>query len=187
MERTVLKTLRMLALAFGVTASWCAAAADGIPPPRGLAPAATGIAPPTRIPPMLDAEPAPAGTAIPSATVPQSVRRAVAADAAKRFKVAESAVVLTGAEQVTWNDGSLGCAEPGRVYTQNLVPGYRIVAKTSAGDLAYHTDSRGYVVSCAATRAQSGIPPRARPAQAPEPVDGATPRTLPPAPVQPDR
>jgi hypothetical protein len=114
-----------------------------------------GIAPPTRIPDALEARPEPAGTAVASAAVPQAVRRAVAADAAKRFKVAESAVVLTRAEQVTWSDGSLGCTEPGRFYTQNLVPGYRIAAKTSAGELIYHTDSRGNVVSCAV----SGGPP----------------------------
>ena len=46
-------------------------------------------------------------------SVPREVRRAVVADAARRFKVAESAVVLTQAEQVTWNDGSLGCPQPG--------------------------------------------------------------------------
>ena len=111
-----------------------------------------GIAPPTRIPDVLESLPEPAGTAVPSAAVPQAVRRAVVADAAKRFKVAESAVVLTRAEQVTWSDGSLGCPEPGRYYTQNLVPGYRIAAKTSAGELIYHTDSRGNVVSCGRRR-----------------------------------
>jgi hypothetical protein len=125
----------------------------------------------------------PSGTAIESAAVPQAVRRAVVADAAKRFRVSENSVVLTRAEQLTWSDGSLGCAEPGRFYTQNLVPGYRIVAKTTAGELTYHTDSRGNVVNCAATVPPPGNQLRANPGAA----DDSDPRTQPPVPVQPDR
>lgn len=70
------------------------------------------------------------------------------ADAARRFKVPESAVVLTRAEQVTWPNAALGCPEPGTMYTQALVPGFRVVAKTSSGELLYHTDSSGDVRSC---------------------------------------
>lgn len=108
----------------------------------------TGIAPPTRIPDVEIPVASPAGEAIGVAQMPRSVRRAVVADAAKRFKVAESQVVLARAERVTWNNGSLGCAEPSRMYAQALVPGFRVIAKTSAGDLAYHTDSHSRAVSC---------------------------------------
>ena len=108
----------------------------------------TGIAPPTRIPDVEIPVASPAGEAIGVAQMPRSVRRAVVADAAKRFNVAQSQVVLARAERVTWNDGSLGCAEPSRIYAQVLVPGFRVIAKTSAGDLAYHTDSHSRVVSC---------------------------------------
>ena len=83
-----------------------------------------------------------------TASMPRAVRRAVVADAARRFKVAESAVVLARAEQVTWSDGSLGCPEPGRMYTQMLVPGFRVTATTTAGQMLYHTDTRGNVVTC---------------------------------------
>lgn len=112
-------------------------------------PVSTGIGPPTRIP-EVPAPAGPAGEAIPSASVPREVRRAVAADAAKRFKVAESAVVLTRAEKVTWSDAALGCPEPGQTYAQMLVEGFRIVAKTDAGSLTYHTDSGGRIVICGA-------------------------------------
>jgi hypothetical protein len=108
---------------------------------------ATPRAPPTRIPaPPLNDQPA--GQAVSTTAIPIDVRRAVVADAAKRFKVAESAVVLTSAEQVTWPNGALGCPEPGMVYTQALVPGFRLVAKTSAGELLYHTDALGHVRNC---------------------------------------
>ena len=82
-----------------------------------------GIAPPTRIPDPVEAVAAPTGQQVSTTAIPREVRRAVVADAAKRFNVAESAVVLTRAEQLTWPDGSLGCPQPGRMYTQMLVAG----------------------------------------------------------------
>jgi hypothetical protein len=123
-------------------------------------PLKTGIGPPTRIPDVAAAA-GPAGVAVPSASVPRDVRRAVVADAAKRFGVADTAVVLTRAEKVTWNDASLGCPEPGQVYAQMLVEGFRVVAKTPAGSLTYNTDGGGKVVSCgaAAPGMKSATPP----------------------------
>jgi hypothetical protein len=91
----------------------------------------------------------PAGQAVNTASMPRVVRRAVVADAARRFQVAESAVVLVNAEQVTWGDGSLGCPQPDRSYAQMLVEGYRVTATTAAGRLVYHTDTRGNVATCA--------------------------------------
>lgn len=116
-------------------------------PPRPTR-AAAGEAPPRRIPSPLPRSASPVGEAVPTASVPARVRRAVVADAARRFEVAESAVVLARAEQVTWPDGSLGCPQPGRMYTQALVPGYRLVAKSAQGEFEYHADSRGNVMTC---------------------------------------
>lgn len=136
------KSLKLLMLA-GVLAT-SARAADTPRTPHG-------IAPPTRIPDIETMAPLPAGEPVTTAQIPPAVRRAVVADAAKRFKVAESAVVLVRAEQLIWSDGSLGCPEPGRMYTQTLVPGFRLAATTTAGQLTYHTDSRGNAVTCAAS------------------------------------
>jgi len=122
-----------------------AACAGEVPPMK------TGIAAPTRIPAVAPEGPA-AGESLPIASVPRAVRRAVVADAAQRFKVAPSAVVLTRAEKVTWSDAALGCPEPGRMYAQVLAEGFRIAAKTSAGSLIYNTDSGGNVVSCGAAQ-----------------------------------
>ncbi|HKU88261.1 MAG TPA: hypothetical protein VJP84_00600 [Steroidobacteraceae bacterium] len=116
---------------------------------------ATPRAPPTRIPaPALNDQPA--GLTVSTTAIPVSVRRAVVADAARRFKVPESNVVLTRAEQVTWPNGALGCPEPGTMYTQSLVPGFRVVAKTSSGVLLYHTDTQGDVRNC---RVHEGVDP----------------------------
>jgi hypothetical protein len=136
------------------------------------------VAPPTRLPEPVAAA-APEGVPVSVATVPRDVRRAVVADAARRFAVAENAVVIAAAEQVTWNDGSLGCAEPGGMYTQALVPGYRITARTQSGALLYHTDAHGQVRQCARFQpGQKSLPPK-------PPGSGAEPRTDPAAP--PDR
>jgi hypothetical protein len=59
-----------------------------------------------------------------------------------------------------------------------LVAGFRVAAKTTEGELLYHTDSRGNVVNCA------GIAPGQRPADAAR--QGVQPRTGPP-PQTPDR
>lgn len=113
---------------------------------------ATPRAPPTRIPaPALNE--LPVGQAVSTTVIPIDVRRAVVADAAKRFKVAESAVVLVRAERVTWPNAALGCPEPGMMYTQAVVPGFRVVAKTTGGELLYHTDMLGNLRNC---RVQEG-------------------------------
>lgn len=149
-----------------------AVAAENPLPPR------TGMAPPARLPPSAETvSPLPAGTPVGIAAVPREVRRAVVADAAKRFSVAESAVVLTRAEQVTWSDGSLGCPEPGRMYTQSLIAGYLVAAKTTEGELTYHTDSRAFVVSCGSSR-----PTAAHKLSEKSAVRGSNPVTHPPAP-----
>jgi hypothetical protein len=108
-----------------------------------------GIAPPKRIPDPIALPAPPPGTRVAIANIPKEVRRAVVADAARRFEVAQSAVVLARAEQVTWSDSSLGCPSPGRQYAQVQVTGFRITVTTASGRMLYHTDSRGSVVACA--------------------------------------
>jgi hypothetical protein len=42
------------------------------------------------------------------------------------------------AEPVVWSDGSIGCPEPGVMYTQALVEGYRIVLAVDGEEVAFH-------------------------------------------------
>jgi len=102
------------------------------------------------------------------------VRRAVVADAARRFNVAENLVVVSSAERLTWNDGALGCPMPGMSYMQALVPGYRIVARTAEGAFIYHTDANGNLAVC---DTQLQRQERSNPKAAPKPVE---PRAEPP-------
>jgi hypothetical protein len=172
MESNIFKARSGWLLAGALSLCMLANAEDSNPP-------STQVAPPKRIPDVVPGvvldtvQAVPAGEPVNSASIPRAVRRAVVADAAKRFQVAEDAVVVASAEKVTWSDGSLGCPKPGLSYTQMLVPGYRVSATTTAGRMLYHTDTRGNVVTC-------GLPERVR-------GTGAEPRTQPPVREAPDR
>ena len=59
-------------------------------------------------------------------------------DLAIRVGIDQSRIAVLVAHELTWPDGSLGCPEPGGMYTQALVDGYRIEL-TDGGDVyAYH-------------------------------------------------
>src|SRR5687767_2202755 len=90
--------------------------------------------------------PAPTGAAVepsdePSPTPPSYsplVAEAVADLAATRG-VDEGSIELVAEEEVTWRDGSLGCAKRGMMYTQALVDGSRIVLRLAGTDYEYHS------------------------------------------------
>ena len=60
------------------------------------------------------------------------------ADAAERTGQDADDVEVVRFEQVTWPDGAIGCPEPGEMYTQALVEGYRIVIAVGDEELTYH-------------------------------------------------
>ena len=65
--------------------------------------------------------------------------REAVADLARRLDVAEGDITVEGVEDVTWNDGSLGCAEQGTMYTQALVDGSRITLLSGDRTYEYHS------------------------------------------------
>ena len=71
--------------------------------------------------------------------LPKSVLDPILADAAQRSGVAVGQLVVVTSLSITWNDSSLGCAEPGQAYTQVILEGYRVSIK--AGTTTY--DYRG--------------------------------------------
>jgi hypothetical protein len=79
-------------------------------------------------------------------------------DAASRSTTPRADIEVLSEDAVTWPDGSLGCPKPGMLYTQALVPGYRIVLQ--AGDLVlnYHSVARGKPVFCPASRVTAPVP-----------------------------
>lgn len=87
-----------------------------------------------------------------------SITEAALADAAKRTSLPRARLQLASAEAVTWPDGSLGCPEPGMMYTQALVPGYRVRIVAGEQVLDYHASVRGGLVLCPAERATQPLP-----------------------------
>ena len=85
-----------------------------------------------------------------------SVTQSAVADAARRTGLTHSDLKVLSAEAVTWSDGSLGCPQPGMMYTQALVPGFRIRMRAGTATLDYHAGRRGAPMFCPAG---SVVPP----------------------------
>lgn len=60
-------------------------------------------------------------------------------------------ITVVSAEEVEWNDTSLGCPEPDGMYAMMITPGFRIRLQSGAGTYHYHsaTDPEGPLVQCA--------------------------------------
>jgi hypothetical protein len=81
--------------------------------------------------------------------VPQQILALFRDDLARRALVKPETITVVGAAELQWPDGSLGCPKPGEMYTQMIVPGYRVVLQANGERYAYHSDQRGKFVVCA--------------------------------------
>lgn len=110
------------------------------------------LAPPVGATPVsapADAAPAtPAVGDVSMSGIPGDLLNAILADASERTGLSPDALVVTQAEATTWNDGSLGCPEPGMFYTQALVDGYQIVVEADGQALDYRVQSSGFFRLC---------------------------------------
>lgn len=70
-------------------------------------------------------------------------------DLAERFGADAEAITVVLIEEVTWRDGSLGCPQPGMLYTQALVEGARIVLEYDGVSYDYHSGPRTDPFFCA--------------------------------------
>lgn len=67
---------------------------------------------------------------------------------AQDLGIADDEITLIRLESVEWNDGSLGCPQPGENYLQVITPGYLIELEAQGTLYAYHTDLERQVVLC---------------------------------------
>ncbi|KRE98772.1 hypothetical protein ASG88_17175 [Nocardioides sp. Soil777] len=94
---------------------------------------------PVETPSSSPSEGEPTSPATSPPTTPAAGRVEVAvADLATRLGIEPAAVEVVSVEEVTWRDGSLGCAQPGMAYTQALVAGSRIVLRADGAEHEYH-------------------------------------------------
>ncbi len=80
--------------------------------------------------------------------VPQELLDVVLADLQERTGVAIEGVEVVESLSVVWNDGSLGCPQPGMMYTQALEPGYQVRLVANGQEYDYHLSERGFFVLC---------------------------------------
>ncbi|MGH3649360.1 MAG: hypothetical protein ACRDU9_01525 [Acidimicrobiia bacterium] len=84
------------------------------------------------------------------------------ADLARRLGVGPDEIEVLKVEAVTWPDGSLGCPEPGKIYTQALVDGHRIVLQHDERVYLYHSGQGDEPFLCPSAEKDGGydfIPP----------------------------
>ena len=113
------------------------AAGSGSPPVSGRA--------------IPSAEPIPSDGALPpggSDGLPADMLEDVIALAEEETGVDRSEIHVVLAEAVTWSDGSIGCPEAGMMYTQALVPGYRVILDIAGEELAFHAPESGEFKPC---------------------------------------
>lgn len=72
-----------------------------------------------------------------TSAAPTDVVRAVD-DLAATLDVDAGEVEVVAVEEVTWRDGSRGCAQPGMAYTQALIDGSRITLRAGGRTYEYH-------------------------------------------------
>jgi hypothetical protein len=138
----------LVLLAFAMAA--CAAGQGASPDETGT-PAASR---PIRSAPDLSTVP-PSGAPT-TGDVPAEILADLVADAAERTATGPDVVEVIQAEAVTWNDGSLGCPEPGMFYTQALVDGYHVILQAGDEELDYRVGAQGIFRLCEGPGRPSG-------------------------------
>ena len=100
-------------------------------------PGDASTAPPLSATPL---EPVTTSGSAPGFALDPSMPLVVAAvdDLAGRLGIAAADVTVVDARAVTWGDSSLGCPEPGMMYTQQLVDGTLVVLEAGGRRYEYH-------------------------------------------------
>lgn len=83
-----------------------------------------------------------------SGEVPPQLLAIFQDDLARRALVKPDAITVVSATEQQWSDGAMGCPQPGQMYTQMIVPGYRVVLQANGDRYTYHSDRRGNFILC---------------------------------------
>jgi len=103
----------------------------------------------TRPTPELVAEPVVPSTDPPFVgEVPAELLDDIIADLAERLEISVKEISIIQARAVEWNDGSLGCPQPGLMYIQVITPGFRVVLLAKDQMFDYHTDTKAQFILC---------------------------------------
>jgi hypothetical protein len=85
-------------------------------------------------------------------------------DLARRLPRDPADIEVVRGERVTWPDGALGCPQPGMMYTQALVNGYRVMLGVDGRTRVffYHSGPDGQPFLCPSDEPDGGhdfVPP----------------------------
>jgi len=79
---------------------------------------------------------------------PNDILDSILKDLAGKTGVPISDATIVQSQAVVWNDGSLGCPQPGVLYTQALVNGYWIILEVAGQRFDYRAANTGYFFLC---------------------------------------
>jgi len=68
--------------------------------------------------------------------------------AAAHLGISRDELSVDRVDDQQWPDSSLGCPQPGQLYSQIVTPGFLIVVSDGNKQLEYHTDGRAHVMLC---------------------------------------
>ena len=88
------------------------------------------------------------GEGIPRGATPDKTFDDILADLIERTGPNPDPVIIVRDEEATWNDGSMGCPQPGQVYTQAIVTGYWVVLMVGDVEYDYRAAQSGHFVYC---------------------------------------
>ena len=94
-------------------------------------------------PPMAEKSPPPGNANLASTSMPRKILNAMVADLATRLAVPTESIAVLKGVPVAWNDGSMGCPQPGMAYAQVITDGYWAVLEANGRRYSYHANSRG--------------------------------------------
>lgn len=87
-------------------------------------------------------------TSVGVGSVPEAIVSSVLADASRLSDLPEESLSVVRAEAVDWPDGSLGCPEPGKLYTQAIVAGYWVIVESPDRVFDYRITADGRLELC---------------------------------------
>ncbi len=90
--------------------------------------------------------------------IPKELLEPILNKAAELAKVSREQLVIVRAEPALWNDGSLGCPEPGMNYTQALVNGYWVVISVAGQTYDFRLGRGGSFQLCPEGRGHPPLP-----------------------------
>jgi hypothetical protein len=102
---------------------------------------------PERVPPTQATTPV-------TGEVPTALLDSILMDLVERTGAAMEKISVIQAQAIVWNDGSLGCPQPGVMYTQALVNGYQVILEVGDQKYDYRASESGYYLLC-----ERGFPP----------------------------